>query len=136
MAELFTGIEHIAISARSPEVLADFYVQTLGFKVVAAFDNGDGMPQTFMLGLGSGPMIEIIPADRLKFPREKQNADPGIVHLAISVSNFDQAAQKLNASSARPEGDERQGAHGARVRFYRDPEGNLFHILLRPKVLA
>jgi glyoxylase I family protein len=136
MSDLFTGIEHIAIASRSPEALAAFYVEALGFTVKATFDNGEGMPKTFMLALGSGPMIEIVPADRMKFTRDKQNSDPGIVHLAMSVSNFDQAAQKLNNTSARPEGDERQGAHGARVRFYRDPEGNLFHILWRPKVLA
>jgi hypothetical protein len=80
-------------------------------------------------------MVEIVPADRVKCPKEKQNNEAGIVHLAISVSHFEAAVEKLRVSTARPEGEERAGAHGARVQFYRDIEGNLFHILWRPKAL-
>jgi len=134
MSELFTGIEHIGVSAKSPETLSSFYCDALGFSVKATLENPDGLPKTFLVGLGS-VMLEIMPADRVKFPREKPNSEPGLVHLAITVTNFDQAVAHLHNTAARPEGEERAGTFGSRVRFYRDPEGNLFHILHRPKVL-
>jgi glyoxylase I family protein len=135
MSDLFTGVEHIGVSAKSPEALTQFYVEALGFKVKATIQNGDGTPPTYLAALGN-IMLEIMPADRVKFPREKPNTEPGIVHLAISVSNFEKAIAHLQNTAARPEGEERAGTFGSRIRFYRDPEGNLFHILYRPQVLV
>ena len=135
MSDVFTGIEHLAIAARSPEALSDFYTRALGFRVQATFDNPDGQPKTYMLRLGNGPMLEIFPADRERAAREKQNVEPGIVHVAVLVSDFDEAARRLSQTAARPEGEERPAAKGGRVRFYRDVEGNLFHILWRPEPL-
>ena len=134
--QIFLGIEHMAIAARSPEALADWYARVLGFHVHATFDNGENKPMTYFIRLGGdGPFLEIFPANREQAGREKPNTEPGISHLAISVGNFEAALEILAHSGARPEGEERKGSTGFRVQFYRDPEGNLFHILYRPAPL-
>jgi len=131
MSELFTGIEHLAISAKSPEALADWYGRVFGFQIQATFENGGGKPRTFFLRTGNSSLIEIFPAERGRFSKEKTNSEPGLVHFAVTVSDFDKAMMVLAEMGARPEEDERAGTVGFRVRFYRDPEGNLFHILQR-----
>ncbi len=133
----FTGIEHFAFAARSPEGLADWYCRAMGFRIFTTFNNGEGKPKSYMIYLGTNqPMVEIIPADRERPMREKANTEPGLVHVAITVDDFDAAVKTLSGHGARPEGDERVAPNGTRVRFFRDPEGNLFHILLRTEPLA
>jgi glyoxylase I family protein len=131
--DLFTGIEHLAIAARDPARLAQWYVATLGFRVRATLDGGPGKPQAYLLESGSGPLIEIFAADKNRRGAERVNTDPGLAHIAILVSDFDAAQERLDKAGVRSEGAERAAPLGARVRFYRDPEGNLFHILFRPK---
>lgn len=133
---LFVGIEHFAIASRSPEALAHWYVRELGFKIHTTFDNGAGKPFTYFIRLGdSGPFLELFAADREKSGREKPNSEPGLAHVAILVSDFEQAVAKMANSGARPEGELRTGPSGFRIQFYRDPEGNLFHILHRTNPL-
>jgi len=132
---VFSGIEHIAIAARDPERLAEWYIAALGFRVRIALDNGPGKPKTYLLELGARSMIEVLPADAGKSGVERANTDPGLAHLAITVNDLDAAHAQLLAAGAKAEGDERAAPFGARVRFYRDPEGNLFHILFRPTPL-
>ncbi|MFH0938562.1 MAG: VOC family protein [Planctomycetota bacterium] len=136
MSNIFDGIEHVAISARSPEGLADWYVKTLEFEIYTTFDNGSNNPKTYMLRLGEHPpFLEIFAADRSRPGHEKLNTEPGLVHLAILVSDFDRAVQRLLKAGARPDGETRSGPLFSKIQFYRDPEGNLFHILWRPKAL-
>jgi catechol 2,3-dioxygenase-like lactoylglutathione lyase family enzyme len=135
MNALFSGIEHVAIAARDPERLAVWYIATLDCRTRITFDNGPGRPKTWLLELGAGPMLEVFAADAAKQGVERGNGDHGFVHLAITVGDFDAAHARLTAAGARTEGDERSAPFGARVRFYRDPEGNLFHILFRPAPL-
>jgi glyoxylase I family protein len=136
MKDLFLGIEHLAIAAKNPQALAEWYSRVLGFRARITFDNGAEKRQTYFIGLGGGvPYIELIPADVSKQNPEKPNADPGISHVAVLVSDYERAVASLAESGARKEGDERAAPFGARVQFYRDPEGNLFHILFRPQPL-
>jgi len=134
-ADLFTGMEHIAIAARDPARLAEWYVATLGFRVRKTLDGGPGKPQAHLLESGSGAWVEIFVADSVKGGVERSNTDPGLAHIAMVVSDFDAAQAFLDKVGVRSEGAERAAPLGARVRFYRDPEGNLFHILFRPKAL-
>lgn len=136
MENLFSGIEHVAISARSPERLAQWYVSTLGFEIFTSFDNGPGKPKTYIIRLGEQPLlVEISPADPDLLSRERQNGEAGLTHFAIVVTDFERAHQRLFYTDARPEGEERAGPRNSRIHFYRDPEGNLFHILWRPQPL-
>jgi glyoxylase I family protein len=149
MANLARGIEHVALASRDPERLAAWYCRRLGFTLHVSFDNGPQRPKTCFVRAGAhGPFIEIgaagpparpKPLRRGKGPRrqtsERDNMTPGLTHLAILVSDFDGAMAKLARAGVRREGEERSAPGGARVQFYRDPEGNLFHILYRPKAL-
>ena len=131
----FIGIEHTAIAAIDTARLSAFYVETVDFAISASVDNGPGKQTTFFVRLG-GTFIEIMPAVSELNPRERQNLDRGISHLAILVSDFEAAVKRVDASGAPREGGERAGPWGSRIQFYRDPEGNLFHLLWRPKPLA
>ncbi|MCY3020377.1 MAG: VOC family protein [Planctomycetota bacterium] len=129
--QVFTHVEHVAIAAGDPQRLAEWYCAVLGFHTRISMDNGPGCPRTYLVGLGAGPLIEILPAGPGNKVTLRANTEPGLVHVAILVSDFDAAQASLEAAGARAEGGERQAPLGARVRFYRDPEGNLFHILFR-----
>ena len=130
--QLFTGIEHAAIASRDAEKLAAWYSEHLEFKLAASVENGAGKPRTCFVHL-NGNFIEIMPSAK-ELP-ERDNTDHGLSHLAILVSDFDAAVAKLNAAGTRKEGAECAGPWGSRIQFYRDPEGNLFHLLWRPKPL-
>jgi len=134
-AALFTGIEHLAIAAREPGRLAQWYISTLGFRVRTTLDGGPGKPQAYLLEATSGSWLEIFAAESGKAGVERKNTAPALAHVAILVSDFDSAQAFLDKAGVRSEGAERTAPFGARVRFYRDPEGNLFHILFRPRPL-
>jgi len=130
---MFIAIEHAAIAAHEPEKLAAWYEQHLDFKRAASVDNGPGKPRTCFIHL-NGNFIEVMPSSRDTPSRE--NLDHGLSHLAILVSDFEAAVSRLDQSGAQKDGTERAGPWGSRIQFYRDPEGNLFHLLWRPKALA
>jgi glyoxylase I family protein len=135
MNELFVGLEHIAIACRQPEQLAAWYCRCLGFTLHLTLDTAPGKPKVcFVRAPGGGPFLEIMPADTSPAV-ERANLTPGLSHLAILVSDFDGAVAELARQGVRRDGDERAAFGGARIQFYRDPEGNLFHILYRPTAL-
>jgi glyoxylase I family protein len=131
---VFSALEHFGLAARDTEKLARWYCEALGFAIHAELDNGPGKPKTYFVRLPQGSMIEILPAADPP-AKEKPNTEPGWVHLAVSVSDFEAAAATLAQHGARPEGAVRDLPGGTRVRFYRDPEGNLLHIVFRAKPL-
>lgn len=133
MAELFTGIEHVAIASRDSEKLAAWYAQHLDFKLAASVENGPGKPKTCFIHL-NGNFLEIMLSAK-ELPT-RDNTDHGISHVAIVVSDFDAAMAKLARADIPKDGAERAGPWGSRIQFYRDPEGNLFHLLWRPKPLV
>jgi len=135
-ANFFTGIEHLAIAARDPERLAQWYVSTLGFRVRTTLDGGPGKPQAYLLEAASGSWLEVFAADSVKGGGQRSNTEPGLAHLAILVSDFDAAQARLDQAGVSSAGPERAAPLSSRVRFYRDPEGNLFHILFRPWPVA
>jgi glyoxylase I family protein len=131
---LFAFVEHFGLAARDTEALARWYCEALGFSVHLAMENGPGQPKTFFIRAASGAMVEILPATASP-AQEKPNSEAGWVHLAVGVSDFKAAAEKLERCGAKAEGPVREIPGGVRVRFYRDQEGNLFHIVFRPKPL-
>jgi glyoxylase I family protein len=126
---LFAGLDHAAIAARDPARLADWYCETLGFRVLA--DNGKERPTRILAGSGGG-MIEMMPDDETPRP-VRELFDPGISHLAIRVSDLDSAVALLRAAGvdvAEPV----QAAGGGRVASFKDPEGNVLQVVERPAV--
>lgn len=119
---MIQGIEHAAIAAKDVERLANFYVQTLGFEI-----NYRGKTAIFVKA-GDGSMIEIVPADgELSQATPKT---PGLRHLALSVTGFEAECERLTAAGITFL-DPPLIRGGNKVVFFRDPEGNILHLIER-----
>jgi glyoxylase I family protein len=123
---MVNGIEHSAIASPDYKKLANWYVDTLGFRI--NYDSGT----TIFARAQDGSMIEFIssegerPAQTLK--------DPGLRHLALAVSDFDLVLGKLKAAGVKFVADPVYGK-GFSVVFFEDPEGNYLHLIWREKPL-
>lgn len=128
---MIKGLEHTAVCAKDTKALADWYVEMLDMKIV--YDNGKG---TYFTAMQDGSMIEIIQAKT-----EQVVADPGdfgLRHFALSVDEegFDAAVEKLKAAGVEVVTDVAVSSKGIKTFFFRDIEGNIFHLIYRPTPLV
>jgi len=121
---MFKGIEHTAIATPDPEVLAQWYEKNLGFPICYRYGGN------VFVKAPDGTMLELIPSigERVKTAIKT----PGIRHLAIKVEDFDAAVQGLERQGIEIF-DRVEGAN--RLAFFRDPEGNILHLIYREKAL-
>ena len=129
---MFKGIEHVGIYARDSAALAQWYCNTLGWRVI--FQSKDS-PPAFFVASDNGNMLEIIPT-KAPTPQPPALTDPGHRHLAITVDDFDKAYATLQSKKVNFIEPPKEGAAGARVVFFRDFEGNILHLIYRPKPLV
>jgi catechol 2,3-dioxygenase-like lactoylglutathione lyase family enzyme len=127
---MYSGIEHFAISAKDTARLARWYRDLLGFTV--AYDN-QKEPPTFFIRLGTGSLLELIPAGEAVRQGRKTN-DPGMSHFALSVGDFERAQADLRAKGIELR-DIREASRGVKVGYFDDPEGNLVQVIYRPEPL-
>ena len=128
---MFSGFEHTAICAHDSKNLADWYIRMFGLQVV--HDNGKS-PPTYLLKAPDSSVIEILPAN----PGEKTDYDQkqaGLRHLALLVADFDAALNHLREQGIDQFFDSRQSGE-SRLIFFRDPEGNILHLIWRAKPLG
>jgi len=127
---MILGIEHTAICAKNTKQLADWYVKMFGMSVV--YDNGKG---TYFVKAPDGAMIEIIQADTDIAPTPTK--DWGIRHYALSVSEegFDELVKDLKEEGVDIVTDVAVSSKGIKTFFFRDIEGNIFHLIYRPEAL-
>lgn len=119
---MILGIEHAAIAAANVERLAAFYVRVLGFEI-----NYRGKTAIFVKA-SNGSMIEIIPAEGEHSELSPKAA--GLRHLALNVIDFDSECRRLEAAGVTfLEPPLIKG--GNKVVFFRDPEGNILHLIER-----
>ena len=128
---MFTGVEHTGLAARDTRAMADWYVKTFGLKIVS--DNG-ATPPAFMLKSPDGRMIEILPATSGE-PAQYDQFLHGLRHLAWQVTDFDRALAHVRAQGVTEFFDHRESAD-FRLIFFRDPEGNLMHLIWRARPLG
>jgi glyoxylase I family protein len=121
------GIEHTAIAAADAASLASWYVDVLGFAEVYR------SPNAIFVRTPNGTMIEIINAEGAR--PDAGMKTPGIRHLALTVADFDAAYAQLQAKNVDFLGKP-QESKGNRTVFFTDPEGNILHLLFRPKPLG
>lgn len=126
---MIAGIEHVAIVSSDPETLAQWYVETLGFEV----NYHSPSSRTHFVKAPDGSMIEIILArSDERGPNELRS--PGIRHLALTVAGFAAACERLTSLGvqfiSQPE-----TSKGNSVVFFKDPEGNILHLIEREKPL-
>ena len=128
---MFSGFEHTAIAAHDSKGLADWYIRMLGLQVV--HDNGK-TPPTYLLQAPDGTVIEILPAisgERIDYGQTQA----GLRHLALTVSDFDAALNYLRERGIEQFFDSRQSEESKLI-FFRDPEGNILHLMWRAKPLG
>jgi len=123
---MFVGIEHTAIASPSPATLAQWYVDHLGFKINFEYDGN------YFVRAANGAMLEIIPSEGSRGSNKMR--DPGIRHLAIEVTDFDAAQEKLKADGVTFTGEPYVN-QGNRLVFFTDCDGNLVHLIKREKPL-
>ena len=124
---MFAGVEHLAIASANPAGLAGWYVDMLDFRKIA--ENG----ATQFIKAPNGVVLEIIES---KGERGEQSMnDPGLRHMAIAVSDFDGALEKLRGSGVKLLGEPYASPQGNRLVFFADCEGNLLHLIQRVQPL-
>jgi glyoxylase I family protein len=131
MMKTFSGFEHTAIAAHDSKGLADWYIRVLGLQVV--HDNGK-TPPTYLLMAPDESVIEILPASEGEKNQYHQR-HPGLRHLALSVADFDGALGYLREQGIEEFFDNRQ-SDVSKLIFFRDPEGNILHLIWRNKPLS
>ncbi|MCP4405091.1 MAG: VOC family protein [bacterium] len=126
---MITGIEHIGFMAKSPETLAEWYVNTLEFREIFRTE-GDN-PIVFIAGAQSG-ILEFVPyKNESDVPKENDRQ----VHLALAVKDFEAAVEKLTQAGVQFPDPPFDLFHGGKTVFFEDPEGNQLQIVYRPKAL-
>jgi len=125
------GIEHAAIFSADTESLRDWYVSMFDLKVV--YDNGKG---TYFLTFPNGDMIEMVKSDMTQAPQNDKQC--GIRHLALAIDadKFNAMADKLKSSGAEVVTDVAEAPNGIKTFFFRDPDGNVSHLIYRPNSLV
>jgi glyoxylase I family protein len=119
---MFTGIEHFAIASPNPKRLADWYVATLDFELSFEYAGN------YFVEAANGALIEIIPSEG--DAGKPGMRTPGLRHIAIAVEDFDAAESQLRAQGVAFEGASYTN-QGNRLVFFKDPDGNLLHLIHR-----
>ena len=123
------SIEHIAIPSANPSALKAWYERALGAREI--FNNGQN-PPTFLIALPGGGWLEIYAAEGAPEHRGN-NKLAGFRHMALRVNSLDAARAELERRGVKFPEAERAAAGGGRILFFEDGEGNLLHLVERPK---
>jgi glyoxylase I family protein len=122
---MISGIEHTAIASPDPQKLAQWYVDHLGF--VVNFRSTTN--RTVFIRAADGSMIEIIEATA-PLTGVSGMRDPGLRHVALTVTDLDAEYQRLRAAGVSfltaPD-----TIAGNTLAFFRDGDGNILHLLHR-----
>jgi len=119
---MFLGVEHFAIASTDPRSLAEWYVSHLAFRINYEYAGN------YFVKAPNGAMIEIIPGSGERGECTRQT--PGMRHIAIAVDDFDAAREELKSKGVAFDG-EPYASGGNRLVFFKDPDGNLIHLIER-----
>lgn len=136
MNRIFTGVEHIAIFSANTSRLADWYVRYLDMNIIQ--DNGGG---TYFLLMADGSIIELVPTPGGKKAAEPlQPKESGLHHLALKVDteDFGRAVHRMvSEACVETVGDTpKQFPEGLATFHFRDPDGNITHLISRTNRLS
>ena len=128
-APMNISIDHIAIPATDVVALRNWYIRVLGARVI--YDNGES-PPTLLIALPGGGWFELYAAEK-PLPERGNNKLAGFRHIALRVPSLDDAKVELERCGVKFTGEIRPAAGGGRILFFADGEGNLLHLVERPK---
>lgn len=132
---IYQGIEHVAIFSSDTARLREWYERHLDMKTV--LDNGAGV---YFLLMADGSMIELVPGSEASLTGPKPRVkDSGLRHVALTVSatDFGAAVHRLVEAGVEVVGDSpRQFPEGMATFHFRDPDGNILHLISRPRRLS
>ena len=115
------GIHHIAVICSDYERSKQFYVETMGFAVVAETYRPDRRSYKLDLALPDGTQIELF-----SFPtppaRPSRPEAVGLRHLAFRVSELDRAVRSLASKGISCEPVRTDEHTGKRFTFFADPD--------------
>jgi len=121
----FVGIDHPAVAARDVDDLADWYCDVFGYEKVFRNDQ-----PVWILRAPDGTLLEVMPEDDTPRP-ERTTQTPGWSHVALRVSDFDQAVRTLDQKGVHWTSGTIEAIGGGRLRNLEDPDGNMLQILER-----
>lgn len=124
---MITGIEHVAIFARDTKTLSSWYAEMFEGEIV--LDNGKG---TYFVAFSENSMIEFCKNEEESLMVPALNT-PGMRHFAFSTDDFDSAVAKVKAAGVEILKDAEYNDSGVGTMFFRDLEGNVLHLIARPK---
>jgi glyoxylase I family protein len=123
------AFEHLAIPSPNPVALRNWYERVLDAREI--FNNGQN-PPTLLIALPGGGWFEIYSATGS--PEDRGNNKlAGFRHVALRVDSIDAAKAELEKRGVKFTEEARPAAGGGRVLFFEDGEGNLLHLVERPK---
>ena len=121
-------LRHIAIAAKDPDAMADFYVKAFDFKIVRSNDG----PLAYGHHLSDGTIdLAIL---RFKTDQLGRGMDyTGLHHFGVLVENVDDSAKIVEALGGKHYKDQSNADRtgGFEVKFY-GPEGILFDVAEHP----
>jgi len=120
--------EHIGLAADDPAALRKWYEEVLGAQMIQQLADS---PPAYLMKLDGGFVIEIYAAD-FSLKETRDNKLRGWRHLALPVSQLESAKAVLESRGVVFPENAKPAGGGGRVLFFRDPEGNLFHLVERP----
>ena len=127
---MVTGIEHVAIYAKDTKKLSQWYIDLFDGRLVS--DNGKG---TIFIAFSDNSMIEF--CSNPAYNNEITMLDkPGIRHIAFYTDSFEEIVQKVKNFNAQIIKDVPNIPSAVKIFFFRDPEGNILHVISREKPLV
>lgn len=120
-------LEHFGIYARDTKALADWYADTLAFRVVRTLEK-EGRPPIYFLAAQEGGEIEILPTQKAHAERTLNHG--GFSHLGLIIDDFEETEAYLNGKGIGLEGV-RDTSNGWKIGYLQDPEGNTIELVRR-----
>jgi glyoxylase I family protein len=127
---MIRGIEHIGLCAHDPETLIEWYMRVLGFRIILS------MPErrTYFIQDRNSGIIEIYPSTVVT--PQMDNVHSGLRHIAIGITGFEEELTHLKNNGVDIPENMIVQTSSMRLAFFRDPEGNLLHLVEREHPLA
>ncbi len=119
---MFNRIHHIAIICTDYEVSKRFYVEQLGFKILAEVYRAERKSYKLDLAVNGTYQIELFSFEN-PVPRPSRPEAAGLRHLAFEVDDVLQVSTQLNEKGIVTEPIRIDEFTGKRFTFFTDPDG-------------